>query len=146
MTFINGGRQLCSYLYEISFISGNQFTSSRASFAVRQEIEKGLRAVDSNAQQPSAVNIIISAIITTIVVVNIINILIKPIHRQNHPSVNIIIRPHFLHPQFESNSADQHEIKSRNLIKPHTGQLISKSCGATLRLRDFLKVIPHVVF
>ena len=65
--------QLCSYLCEISFISGNQFTSSRASFAVRQEIEKGLRAVDSNAEQPLAVNIIISAIITTIVVVNIIN-------------------------------------------------------------------------
>ena len=90
MTFINGDRQRCSYLYEISFISGDQFTFSRASFAVRQEIEKGLRAVDSNAQQPSAVNIIISAITTTIVVVNIINILMtnssskSPVSQHHH--------------------------------------------------------------
>ena len=32
------------------------------------------------------------------------------------------------------------------ILSSLTGELIGKSCSATLRLRDFLKVIPHVVF
>ena len=138
MTFINGGRQLCSYLYEISFISGNQFTSSRASFAVRQEIEKGLRAVDSNAQQPSAVNIIISAIITTIVVVNIINILIKPIHCQNHQqstsSSGLIHRNSFSSPSIESDSAEMINIRSRVQV---LSSLIQVNSLASLAARRY---------